>query len=67
MVLSKRVSSGSTLLFTKLASGACRRVYSGTPKLDTDVTNDTGPSNPLKVLEPQIPPASVPGENIIFM
>ena len=67
MVLSARVSSGNALLFTKLESCGKRRVYSVRPELDTKVTDDTGPSKTFTVLEPQISPESVPGENIIFM
>ena len=63
MVLSAIVSFGSALLFTKVTSIPRRRVYSGRPKLDTKVTNDSGPVNPLKLLKPQMSPASVPGEN----
>ena len=67
MVLSRRVSFGSELLFTKLASSARRRVYSVRPELDTKVPDDTGTEKSLKVLEPQISPSSVPVEKIIFM
>ena len=67
MVISARVSFGSALLFTKLVSSTRRRVKSGRPKLDTEVTNYTGPDKPFIVLEPQIYPESVPGENIFFM
>ena len=67
MFFSVRVSFVSVLLFTKLAIRTGMRVYSGRPKLDTKVTDDAGPTKPLTVLEPQISPASVPGENIIFM
>ena len=67
MVLSARVSFGSALLFTKLESSARRRVYSGRPKLDTEVTDDSGPAKTLTVLEPQMPPVSVLRENILFM
>ena len=51
VVLSARVSFGSALLFIKSESSTRRRVYSGRPKLDTKVTNDTGTSKLLKVLE----------------
>ena len=60
-------SSGSALLFTKLASVSWRRVYSGRPELDTNVTDDTGLDKLLTVLEPQMSPVSVPGEDIIFV
>ena len=51
----------SALLFTNLESYARRRFYIGRTKLDTNVTDDTDPAKPLKVMEPQMPPASVPG------
>ena len=61
VVLSARFNSMSALLFTNLASCARRRFYIGRTKLDTNVTDDTDPAKPLKVMEPQMPPASVPG------
>ena len=67
VVLIARVSFGSAILFTNLESSARKRVYSDRPKIDTKVTNDTVPAKPLTVLEPQMSPASVPGEKIIFM
>ena len=67
VVLSARVSSGSAILFTKMVRGAMRRFYSGRPKLDTEVTDDSGPAKTLTVLEPQMPPVSVLRENILFM
>ena len=67
VVLSARVSFGCALLFTNFESSTIRRVYIGRTKPDTKVTDDTGPANTLKVLEPQIYPASIPGENILFM
>ena len=62
VVLSKRVSFGSALLFAKLEIIARSRVCSGLPKLDTKVTDDTVPVKSLTVLKPQIPPESVLGE-----
>ena len=67
VILSAIVSFGSALLFTKLASRTRWRVYTGIPKLDTKVTDDSGTAKPLAVLEPQISPASVLGENILFI
>ena len=67
VVLSARVSFGCALLFTNFESSTIRRVYIGRTKPDTKVTDDTGPSKTFTVLEPQISPESVPGENIIFM
>ena len=67
VVLSAKDSFWIALLFTKLESGARRRVYSGRPEMDTDVTDDTSPNIPLAVMELQISPASVSGENIILV
>ena len=64
VVLSVKVSSWSEILFTKLESGARRGFYSGIPELDTKVTHDAFPANPLTVMETQIYPASVPVEKI---
>ena len=67
MVISAKFYFGIALLFTKLAIRTRMKVYSGRPKFDTKVTNDSGPAKPLTVMEHQMYPASVPGENILFM
>ena len=64
MVIIGRFSFGSTILFIKLKSSARRRVYSGRPELDTEVTNYTGPPKPLTVLELQISPARLSGKRL---